>query len=61
MKFKPDCSDRWQGLAKAVDGMDGSIVSQCVVDGVELFSVLFSGYGEVANVPAGELIQQSND
>ena len=51
MKFKPDCSERWQPLAQAIQGEDGILGDQMEQDGVVTVSITFPSYGEIPGVP----------
>lgn len=55
MKFKADCSERWQPLAQAVQGEDGILGDQMEQDGVVTVSITFPSYGEIPGVPPEEL------
>ena len=55
MKFKQNCSKRWKNLVALLPDEDGEVTVESETDGISYVTLLFSGYGEIPNIPVSEL------
>ena len=55
MKFKQNCSQHWKNLVALLPDEDGEVTVESETDGISYVTLLFSGYGEIPNIPVSEL------